>query len=123
MTGVSQQTSSADFLKAFTVTNGAVKILNSQGAEYTGTVCTGNKLAVYQNNTLVKTYDIIVTGDVNGDGKVGMADLVKVNRHLLNISGLTGLEAVAADVNQSGGTISMADLVMINRCILKMIEL
>ena len=123
VTGVSQQTSSADFLKAFTVTNGAVKILNSQGAEYTGTVCTGNKQAVYQNNTLVKTYDIIVTGDVNGDGKVGMADLVKVNRHLLNISGLTGLEAVAADVNQSGGTISMADLVMINRCILKMIEL
>lgn len=123
ITGVSQQTSSADFLKSVSVTNGTVKLLSSQGAEYTGTVCTGNKLGVYQGNTLVKTYDIVVKGDVNGDGKVGMADLVKVNRHLLNISQLQGLEALAADVNNSEGTISMADLVMINRCILKIVEL
>lgn len=118
ITGVSQQTDSIEFLKGFSVNNCSVKLLSAQGTEYIGVVCTGNKLAVYQNNTLVKSYTIIVKGDVNGDGKVGMGDLVKVNRHILKLNTLEGIQALAADVNDSQGTVTMGDLVKINRCIL-----
>lgn len=123
ITGVSQNTGSSDFTKSFSVDNCSVKLLSAQGTEYSGTICTGNKLAIYQNNTLVKTYTIIVTGDVNGDGKVGMSDLVKVNRHILKIGTLEGIQKLAADVNDSQGTVTMGDLVKINRCILGLIEL
>lgn len=121
--GVSSETASADFLAAFAVSNCQLKLLDAQGNEHTGTVATGNKLAVYQNGNLVHTYDVVVKGDINGDGKVGMVDLVRINQYILGIKNLEGIQAWAADVNQSQGTVTMADLVLVNRCILGLVEL
>jgi len=32
---------------------------------------------------LKKTYDIVVYGDINGDGAVNALDMIKLNRHIL----------------------------------------
>jgi hypothetical protein len=80
-------------------------------------VGTGNKLAVYVDGTLVASKEIVVRGDISGDGKITIADLVRVNRHTLNISLLNGIQLLAADVNNNG-SVNIQDLVLINRHIL-----
>ena len=117
ITGVAPETNAADFLAGFQCEGGTVKVLTSAGAEQTGVVGTGNKLAVYVDGTLVATKEIVVRGDISGDGMITIADLVRVNRHTLNISLLSGIQLSAADVNNNG-SVNIQDLVLINRHIL-----
>lgn len=64
--------------------SGTVKLLTSSGSENSGKVATGNKVAVYDaSGNLKKTYDIVVYGDINGDGAVNALDMIKLNRHIL----------------------------------------
>ncbi len=44
----------------------------------------------------------IIFGDLNGNGRVEIADLTIIMRHLKNISTLTGNRKIAADVNLDG---------------------
>ena len=117
ITGVAPETSAADLLSGFQCEGGTVKVLTTTGAEQTGVVGTGNKLAVYVDGTLVASKEIVVRGDISGDGKITIADLVRVNRHTLNISLLNGIQLLAADVNNNG-SVNIQDLVLINRHIL-----
>ncbi|MBQ6843848.1 MAG: SH3 domain-containing protein [Agathobacter sp.] len=117
ITGVAPGTSAEDFLAGFTCEGGTLKLLNSSGKEKTGTVATSDCLAVYVDDKLVEEYKIIIYGDVNYDGKITIADLVKLNRHTLNLSKLKGSGLKAADVN-GNGSVNIQDLVMINRHIL-----
>lgn len=115
ITGVAPQTSAADFLKGLRCEGATVKVLTSAGAEHTGIVATGNKLAVYVNETLVATKDIVIYGDVNGDGKITMSDLLSINRHVINTIRLKGVYLEAGDVNRKGDGATMSDLLAINR--------
>ena len=65
-----------------------------------------------------KTYTIIVTGDINEDGKINIMDLVKIKRHLVNLkdSILLNENLKAADINLDG-EINLLDLVKIKRII------
>lgn len=117
ITGISIGTT-ADNLKSGLSSNGKIKILKSDGSENTGTVGTGNKVAVYDNSgNLKSTYDIVVYGDANGDGKVSISDLIAVNRHILAKSSLRGVKFTAGDANKDG-KISISDLILINNQIL-----
>ncbi len=53
---------------------------------------------------------VVVTGDVNGDGKITITDMIMVKSHLLKKSTLTGAAAYAADTN-GDGKISITDFV------------
>ena len=57
------------------------------------------------------------TGDVNGDGKVSNVDLVLVQRHILDMEKLTGLEKIRADTNNDG-KVDIVDLANIQKIIL-----
>lgn len=59
----------------------------------------------------------VTKGDINGDGKITIADLVLLNRHILAINTLTGEQLKAADVN-GNGSVNIQDLVLVNRHIL-----
>ena len=49
-----------------------------------------------------KTYNVIIYGDVNGDGKVSAQDFSKIKSSILGASSLNGSYNKAADVNKDG---------------------
>ena len=117
VTGIVPDTSASAFLANITCTGVTIKVLTADGTENTGTVMTGNKLAIYENGTLVATRSIVVRGDISGDGKITIADLVRLNRHILKVTTLSGEQLEAADVNNNG-SVNIQDLVFVNRHIL-----
>ena len=56
-------------------------------------------------------------GDVNGDGKISLLDLVHIKRHLLGISTLEGTQFAAADINEDG-KVTLLDYAMVKRHLL-----
>lgn len=115
VTGVAPQTGVADFLAGFKVEGATLKVLTHAGEENTGVVATGNKLGVYVNGNLVESKDIVIYGDVNGDGKITMSDLLSINRHVIKTIPLNGIHLEAGDVNRKGDGATMSDLLAINR--------
>jgi uncharacterized repeat protein (TIGR02543 family) len=75
-------------------------------------VYTGSTVKVYYQGDLIKTYVNIVRGDVNGDGVVNSADLLKIVRHLKNLATLTSVNWTSADCNEDQ-KINSADLLKI----------
>jgi subtilisin family serine protease len=59
-------------------------------------------------------YELVVRADVDGDGRIGLSDLVKLGRHFAEIEVLTGAKLRAADLNNTG-TPSLTALVKISR--------
>ena len=79
---------------------------------------TGGKTKVYNNNNLVIEYTNIVTGDVNGDGKISVLDIVKVNNHIVDESKkLDTIYTLAGDFN-GDNKLSVLDIVKINNAII-----
>ena len=78
-----------------------VKILDSKNNEIiSGIVSTGQKIIVTTDTT--ETYNVVVFGDTNGDGKISAQDFSKIKSHILKSSTLTGSYISAADVNKDG---------------------
>lgn len=120
ITGIEPGTGAADFVKNVAVSaSGSVKLLTSSGSENSGKVATGNKVAVYDaSGNLKKTYDIVIYGDINGDGAVNALDMIKLNRHILGKGTLTGAHLEAADANRKGDGGNALDMIIMNRHIL-----
>ena len=78
-----------------------IKIYNSNNKEITtGIIATGQKIVITNNTT--KTFNIIVKGDTNGDGKIGIGDYAKINDSILGKTSLSGSYSLAADTNNDG---------------------
>ena len=120
ITGIEPGTGAADFVKNIAVSaSGSVKLLTSSGSENSGKVATGNKVAVYDaSGNLKKTYDIVIYGDINGDGAVNALDMIKLNRHILGKGTLTGAHLEAADANRKDDGGNALDMIIMNRHIL-----
>ena len=121
---ISKNTSVEDFTKNVDVKdNGKVKIYDTTGTtEITGNVGTGMIARVvneYDENVL--DLDVVVKGDVSGDGNISITDLVKVKRHLSQDEELTGVYEVAGNITDTG-EIGITDLVKISRDVAKIQE-
>lgn len=121
---ISKNTSVEDFTKNVDVKdNGKVKIYDTTGTtEITGNVGTGmiaRVLNEYDENVL--DLDVVVKGDVSGDGNISITDLVKVKRHLSQDEDLTGVYEVAGNITGTG-EIGITDLVKISRDVAKIQE-
>ena len=81
--------------------------LGSKSVIYTGSV-----VKIYYQGSLVNTYTNIVRGDVNGDGIINSADLLKIVRHLKNLALLQPINWKAADCNDDD-RINSSDLLKI----------
>lgn len=84
-------------------------------------VGTGSKVQIFTNTdvqTLVAEYEIIIYGDVDGNGKINSVDLLKLQRHILEIEELDFLSQKAGNINKNGKKPTSVDLLLIQRHIL-----
>ncbi len=80
---------------------------------------TGSKIRIIDENEVIKMeYEIIIYGDVNGDGKINSIDLLVLQRHILEIENLNGVYLKAGNINKNGKNPSSLDLLIIQRHIL-----
>ena len=97
-----------------------LKVYDAKGAEKTGgNICTGDKIKIFKtDDALFMEKNIIVYGDVSGDGKISIIDLANVQKHLLKVKLQEGNYMIAADTNKDG-KISIIDLANVQKHILK----
>ena len=89
-----------------TLSDSGYKVYTSAGAQVTsGDLATG-MTAVSGGNTVT----IVVTGDANGDGKLTITDVVKLQSHVVGKNTLSGAYAKAGDIN-GDGSITITDVV------------
>lgn len=99
LTGVSPSTSvSAMNSAGYTIYSGSAKVTS-------GLVGTG-MTAVSSSATVT----IVVTGDVSGDGKITITDVVKLQKYVVGSGSLSGAYAKAADIN-GDGKVTITDVV------------
>lgn len=70
---------------------------------------TGGKTRITHGQDLYQEYTNVVIGDINGDGAINSADLLKIRQHLLGIKILNGAYFLSSDINYDN-TINSADL-------------
>ena len=73
---------------------------------------TGAKINLQENN-----YDLVMLGDVSGDGKTSPADYVRVKNKIMGVTSMDAVTEKAADVNRDG-KVSPADYVQIKNHIM-----
>ena len=77
---------------------------------------TGDKVTI-KGSDGTKTFNAIIYGDVNGDGKISSVDYVKVKNQILKGDSIDGIYLKSADVNKDGKVTSV-DYVKIKNQIL-----
>ena len=120
VTGLTPGLKASAFLKNVSAEGASLKLVDAKGRENTGKLATGNRLEVYDaNGVLAKSYEIVLYGDVNGDGDINVLDMIKVNRYILGLGKLSGCYLKAADANRDGdkegGGVNVLDMIYINR--------
>ncbi len=100
-----------------------VKIVGKEGntLEDGDLVGTGAKVQIFTNTdtqNVVAEYSIIIYGDVDGNGKINSVDLLKLQRHILEIEELDFLSQKAGNINKNGKKPTSVDLLLIQRHIL-----
>lgn len=117
MTNVKINTKASELIKTIQDANegATVTIFNSNNEVVSEdeTLATGMRIEVTIGDT---KYDItiVVKGDTNGDGKAGLLDIIKMNKHRLNKSQLEGAYLQAADID-GDGKVSLLDIIKLNK--------
>ncbi len=78
-----------------------------------GNLGTGYKVIVNDS-----TYTVVKLGDSNGDGKINSADLLRIQKHLLNFNKITDQAVISAADTTKDGKINSADLLKIQKHLL-----
>ena len=115
LTGVLPGTTVEDLLAGVSCEGTTLAVLDAKGEVNQGNVATGNKLAIYKDGTLVSTKEIVIYGDVNGDGAVDVLDIIKINRHTLGLDNMSDVYLEAGDANRKGDGVDVLDLIVVNR--------
>lgn len=115
--GVSPDTATADFLAAFSVTNGSLALVTAAGLPAGGKVGTGCVLQVIANDALHAEYPVVIRGDVSGDGVINSLDLLTTQQHILQVYTMAAVAQEAADAS-GDSVINSLDLLTIQQHIL-----
>ncbi len=89
---------------------------NNDNLKENGIFFTGDKIMIDSGND-IKTYTIIIKGDINGDGEIDLVDLLKTRKHILGFE-LKDEFYRAADINDDG-KVDILDLLLIRKHLLK----
>ena len=111
----------ADILKQFKNTD--VKVFKADGvteidaADFANTkIATGMIIRNYKDGVATDQLTIVLTGDVNGDGKVNAVDLAQVNAYLTGKKTLDAAYKLAANINAKTGDkkVNAVDMAQLN---------
>ena len=82
--------------------NASIKIIDSNNKEVnTGLIATGQKVTIAING-ISKTFSVVVYGDTNGDGKIGIGDYAKIKSEIQGKVNMVDAYKEAADTNKDG---------------------
>ena len=100
-----------------------IKVVNKEGniLQQNDLVGTGSKVQVFIQNSqevLACEYQIIIYGDIDGNGKINSVDLLKLQRNILEIEELDFIAQKAGNINKNGKKPTSLDLLLIQRHIL-----
>ena len=90
--------------------------LDRYGNKASGNVGTGDTLVI-TNGSTTKSYKVVIYGDNNGDGKVSILDLLRVQKDILGNSSLSTYDKKASDTNRDG-KIDVVDLLRVQKQLL-----
>lgn len=111
ITNISAKTTIKDFIERIKFNKEDVKIYKKdeiiQDENYV--ICTGDILK--RNNT---SYKLIVRGDVNKDGNINIADVMRMKKYIVGSIELEEEAAKATDVNEDGTT-NIADVMKLKK--------
>lgn len=117
LNGLSLNLNVSSFKNNLTKQGATVKVKNSSKVtKNSGILVTGDEVNV-SNGEEENTYTVIIYGDNNGDGKITIIDLLKIQKHLLNASKLSGVYKQAGDVDKDG-KITIIDLLKFQKYLL-----
>lgn len=107
--GISPTTTKQQFLKNATL-NMKLKIYHENKEIGENEILkTGDKIQI--NN---QSYTLIVKGDLSGDGKTNITDIMQVKRHIISKTEITKEKTMAGDIN-SDGKIDIKDVMLMIR--------
>ncbi len=120
ISGIEPGTAVSDLLPHVKTGDGAaVRIVDADGKEKTsGRAATGDRLQIVaKNGGVLSDTPLLIYGDVNGDGKINIADLITIRDQILGDYDLKGVQRTAANVNFDK-KINIVDLITIRDQIL-----
>ena len=109
----------SEVLESVEIKSYEVKNQKSEIIENSKNVATGYK--VY-DKTANKVYNLIVLGDVNGDGEIKATDYMKIKNYIMEEAQLDDYQKIAADVNRDG-QVKATDYMKIKNYIMDSIEI
>ena len=120
ISGIKYDENTVADIKQKITTDLELEIVNRQNQVLSDTdiVGTGSKILVKENGNILRVYNIIIYGDVNGDGKINSVDLLVLQRHILEIEEINGVYKKAGNVRKDGKKPTSVDLLLIQRHIL-----
>ena len=120
VSGIDYTQNTVGDIKNNIISNLEIAIVNSNNEILSddAIIGTGNKIQVKEDGKILKEYQIIVYGDVNGDGKINSVDLLVLQRHILEIETLDDIYQKSANIRKNGNKPSSVDLLLIQRHIL-----
>lgn len=83
------------------VSSSSVVKIEKNSNNKTNNLATGDIVTITSGKE-TKKYNVVIYGDVNGDGKILATDYVKIKNHIMGTSSLTGAYKLSADVNHDG---------------------
>lgn len=122
ISGVNPGTSVKTALRKFTVSDGTGKICdgNNNVLPDKAIVSTGCRYLLYDSRgKKYKIYKFVIYGDVSGDGKIDIKDLLYVKMNVLGKMKLAGAKLEAANVSRKDDEVDIKDLLYVKLHILE----
>mgnify|MGYP000795864781 FL=1 len=109
-------------LQRLKVTGGTAQITDSSGNVKSGDkiIGTGDMLRIHDSNgALYMSKNIVIYGDVNGDGKIDIYDFAYIRKLIIKKTGLSGIFLEAADIHKENKGVDIYDFAVMRRYIIK----
>lgn len=109
-------------LQRLKVTGGTAQITDSSGNVKSGDkiIGTGDMLRIHDSNgALYMSKNIVIYGDVNGDGKIDIYDFAYIRKFIIKKTGLSGIFLEVADIHKENKGVDIYDFAVMRRYIIK----